>query len=86
MRGNKLRLVKGETVVLPCCVAVNERSLPIDLQVSCAVALVPHSPLRGGRKVPADQSCTHINVSAAFKLEVLLMSCLGCRCTCLVPP
>lgn len=63
VRRGKLHLIKGETVLLPCCVMLKENSMPIDLQVSCAVALVPHTPLRAGKKIYADQCCTHVHVS-----------------------
>ena len=52
--------------MLPCCVAVSDHSLPVDLQVSCAVALTPPSPSTGarGRKMSADKSLTHVQVRA----------------------
>lgn len=63
MRGGTLHLVKGESVLVPCCVAVDEESMGVDLQLCCAVALVPHPPLGAGRKALADQSCSHVHVN-----------------------
>lgn len=74
-RRGKLHLVKGDTVVLPCTAEDWPSS---NLQVCCAVGLVPHvglwTPanlgLRPGRRTPADLCCSHVHVSQQVHLHV----------------
>ncbi len=61
-RVQRLRLVKGERVALPCCVKLDQTAMPLDLQLCCAVALVPCMPATAGRKIRADQCCTDVKV------------------------
>ena len=61
-RRGKLRLVKGETVVLPCCVKPDQAGMAVDLQLCCAVALVPHKAVAAGKKICAGGHCTHVKV------------------------
>ena len=59
----KLQLMKGETVVLPCCVKLDPTATPVDLQLCCAVALAPTlQPVTVGKKIRADWCCTDVKV------------------------
>ena len=60
--GGKLHLVKGDTIVLPSCVHSHQTAVAMDLELCCAVALLPHKPLIAGRKIRADHCCTDIKV------------------------
>lgn len=71
-RQGKLHLVKGDSMLLPCCVAVSQSAMPVNLRLCCAAALVPHYPLTAVRKFPADHLLTHLNVKVYPSTRVLL--------------